>query len=387
MLILISIASYLGYFLLNTYIIIRGWQALERFPKLRYPVAAAITWLSLSFASGRILQKYFPEFGYKTFLFSGWYGYYNAFWFAAMLYILMLLIPIDILRIINRFFKFFPASITNNYKKVKAGLFFSITITAGIIVLIGYLNSRSFEVNELNIDLPKKHSSLDKLKIVLLSDIHLCVRNDDTFLQKIVDKVNTLNPDLVVLAGDIVDAGAEHLKMHGIGESFRNLKSKYGVYACTGNHEYLNNGEEVIEYISQFGVNWLRDTSVVIAGSVNLIGREDLIVRTELIKKRKDVKELVNEADSNFCTILLDHTPVKLGKSVEAGIDLQLSGHTHGGQVFPFTIINNFLFELPYGYMKKGNTQFYVSSGAGTWGPQVKLGTDAEIVLLNIQFK
>jgi predicted MPP superfamily phosphohydrolase len=205
-------------------------------------------------------------------------------------------------------------------------------------------------------------------------------------LPKLVNKINALNPDIILFAGDIVDDKAEILKAQGIGKSFLKLKSKYGLFTINGNHEFINGINSSVRYAQKLGMTVLRDTAVLIDESFYLIGREDSTkFRFEGVH-RKTLASIVEELDS-FPKILIDHTPFNLSEAVQNNIDLQLSGHTHHGQIWPANIITSLIYEISWGYKKSGNTHFYVTSGAGTWGPPVRTGSKSEIVNIKINFE
>jgi predicted MPP superfamily phosphohydrolase len=196
-------------------------------------------------------------------------------------------------------------------------------------------------------------------------------------------KINALQPDVVLIAGDIIDESLAPVIWKDLGKMFLEINSKYGVYAVTGNHEFIGGAERAINYISKYGVKFLRDETVLIDNSFYIFGREDRDVSRFTKTHRKQISELMISADSSFPTILLDHQPFDLSETAKNKIDLQISGHTHHGQMFPFNLITKKIFEVSRGYKKISDTHFYVSSGVGTWGPPVRIGSRAEI--LNIQ--
>ena len=172
-----------------------------------------------------------------------------------------------------------------------------------------------------------------------------------------------------------------------VSDTFRKLSAPYGVFAVLGNHEYIGgNAEEAIKYLGEAGVKVLRDSSQEIAGSFYLIGRDDRSSERVNKVKRQDLKTLMKGIDRSFPTILMDHQPSQLEEPVEQGVDLQLSGHTHAGQLFPIRYITRRIFEDDWGLLRKGNFQLIVSSGYGTWGPPIRLGNTPEVVDIVIKF-
>ena len=223
------------------------------------------------------------------------------------------------------------------------------------------------------------------LDIVVASDIHLGTLVGQRRLDKIVDRINSLDPDIILLPGDIVDEDLGPVIKQNLGESLRSLKSRFGVFAITGNHEYIGGVEEASRYLVDHGVTVLRDRVLRINETVYLVGREDRSMDRFTEKTRKPLKDLMAEVDGRFPVILMDHQPFHLEEGENNGVDLQISGHTHHGQLFPLNFITGRVYELSRGYKRKGNTHIYVSNGVGTWGPPVRLGNRPEIVHIKLR--
>jgi len=202
-----------------------------------------------------------------------------------------------------------------------------------------------------------------------------------------VDKINSLNPDIVLLPGDVLDEDLAPVIKNNLGANLTKIKSKYGVYAVTGNHEYIGGVEPAVRYLREHSVNVLRDSAVLIDSSFYIIGREDISSRGSSGIKRKPLNKIAAPLDKTKPMIMLDHQPFRLEEAEQNGIDIQISGHTHNGQLWPFNYITQKVYELSWGYKKKGNTHYYVSCGAGTWGPPVKTGNISEIVNIKIKFR
>ena len=368
------------YTLINSYVFIRGWQALSYLPFLKPFFIIIFLLLSFSYIFVKILAEKLPAFIHDPLL---WIG---SFWFAFLLYFVLILFIIDLLRLSDHFLPFLPAWLSAPTDLMKLYIGTGVTLSVILITTAGFINRTNFKVKTLEMSLPKKNSPLTKLNIVMFSDLHLSPVNNELFLNKIVKKVNALNPDIILLPGDIVDDKAEILKRNCIGPGLKNLKSKYGVISSTGNHEFINGVEMSVNFAKEFGIVVLRDEFINVENLFYVVGREDVSKSSFARQKRKRLNEILSGMQENLPVILLDHTPVKLNEAVENKIDLQLSGHTHNGQMFPLNFITNLIYDVSWGYLKKGNTQFYVSSGIGSWGPPVKLASDAEIVNLRIKF-
>jgi predicted MPP superfamily phosphohydrolase len=209
----------------------------------------------------------------------------------------------------------------------------------------------------------------------MASDLHLGNVLRKGRLTKWVNLINSQDPDLIILDGDIFDHSYKAVESQHMDKELRRLHAKLGVFAVPGNHDYYTGVDKVISYLRKSGITVLRDSAVVVNNSLLIIGRDDLTN-----KNRKTLSSLLEGQDPGLSTLVLDHQPHSLDESVKNRIDLHLSGHTHNGQIFPFNRIVSRIYELGYGYRKSGNTSQYVSSGIGLWAAPIRLGTQSEIV-------
>ncbi len=310
----------------------------------------------------------------------------GAIWFAYLVYFILILLGIDLLRLLNSLIHFFPSFLTNNYEITKKITAIVIIVLVSAIVFLGNLNKRDITIRAINISIPKGNGKLSELNIVMASDLHLSPIDGEKLLSRIVEKINSLEPDIILFAGDIVDDKAEVLLRSGIGESFQKLNPKYGIYAINGNHEFINDVEPSVKYMQDYDFHVLRDNHVLVDSNFYIIGREDVAMKQFTGENRKSLAQIVETVNENYPKILLDHTPVKLEQAEKNNIDIQFSGHTHHGQIWPGNIITNLIYEISWGYKKKGKTHYYVTSGAGTWGPPVRTGSKSEIVNIKVKF-
>jgi predicted MPP superfamily phosphohydrolase len=211
--------------------------------------------------------------------------------------------------------------------------------------------------------------------------------NNEKLLSNIIDKVNSLHPDIVLIPGDFADEKTGWLEKNGIGKSFLRLKPKYGVYASTGNHEYIVGINNIPKFIFDHNIKLLRDESILIDNSFYLAAREDYSKGQFTGEQRKPLNLILNGKNGNYPVILMDHTPFKMDEAEKNNVDLQLSGHTHHAQLWPLNYITGLIYEKDWGYLKKGNTQYYVTCGVGTWGPPVRTGSTTEIVNIKVKFQ
>ena len=187
---------------------------------------------------------------------------------------------------------------------------------------------------------------------------------------------------------DIIDSDITPFLNHNMASEFSNLKAKYGTFATLGNHDILTKSEdEIVRILKENSITVLRDEATLINNSFYIIGRDDITISRFTNKPRASLENLTKNLDKSKPLIVVDHNPKYLNESLDANIDLQLSGHTHKGQIAPGNIVTNKLFEVHYGYLKKDNLNVVVSSGYGTWGPPVRLGSKSEIVQINLQME
>ncbi len=363
------------YGLANYYVIVRGLHALRLTGGIRIAYIAVFTFLAVSFIAAMFLERAdIIALGKPL----SWIG---SFWLAAFVYFLLIVAAIDLMRLANHFIRFFPAFITSDPARAARITAISVISLVAVIVIYGFINAHVIRVRTFDINVPKEAGGRKNLNVVMASDIHLSSIINNGRIRAIVDKINSLSPDIVLLPGDILDGDLNPVVRQNLGEALRQIKAPLGVYAITGNHEYIGGVEKACKYIGDHGVKILRDSTAFIDGSFYVVGREDLSAR-----KRKPLSELMENVDKKFPVILMDHQPFHLEEAEENGVDLQLSGHTHYGQMWPFNYITKMVYEMAYGYKVKGNTNIYVSSGVGTWGPPIRVVADPEIAQFRLTF-
>ena len=366
------------YGLINFYIIRRAIPVVPASYKSLFIISSIV--VVVSFIAGRFLERVSVNFISGTLI---WIG---SFWIAFMFYFFLVLLTIDLLRLINLIIPFFPEFITHNIEKTRRITALVVLILVAVTVVGGYINTRAIITKTYKFRIHKNAGELKSLNVAMASDIHLGTINGKLFLNKLVTEINKLNPDIILLAGDIIDEDLASVIKNNVGEELIKLKSKYGVYAITGNHEYIGGAEEACRYLIAHGVNVLRDEEIKIDNSFYIVGREDRSIRQFAGKQRKELKDLLTGVDKSFPVILMDHQPFKLNEALENEIDLQLSGHTHFGQLWPLNYIIEKIYELSWGYGINGNTHYYVSCGVGGWGPPVRTGSRPEIINFKIKF-
>jgi len=366
---------------INYYVFIRGWQVLSSSPGYR-PAYAVLYWLiALSFIISRSLENSLPSIVTNILTQVG------SFWIGALLYLFLSVLVLDAFRVVNHFLPFFPGIVTENYERAKYATAGVVAAAVALTLLGGFINSRIPRVTELDISINKQAGELKNLNIVMVSDIHIGSIIGCSWLEPFVDKINALAPDIVLMPGDIVDGQEGLLVRENPAAPLRRILARYGVFAVPGNHEYIGSSDPVNHYLADQNITLLVDQHVKIDDSFFVVGRDDRSMGRRTGRTRKDLKELMEEVDTRLPVILLDHQPYNLHEAAENGVDLQLSGHTHNGQLWPINYIVKAMYEIAWGYKRIGDTHYYISSGAGTWGPPIRVGTRPEIVLIRLNFQ
>ena len=297
-----------------------------------------------------------------------------------LLYLFMLFMALDVVALVLHFVR--PSG--GNF--LRDSLPGTLCVLGFMVALFTYANIHYYNKVRVPMEIDTKGKVTRPLKLVLMSDLHLGYHNGRQEFAKWVDKINAEQPDLVLIGGDIIDISVRPLIEEGVAEEFRRLKAP--VYACLGNHEYYSGEPRAQQFYRDAGIHLLRDSVVTLPdyGNLTIIGRDD---RTNA--GRKSVAELMKECQDpqppilGGYQLLLDHQPYHLERTAKAGIDFQFSGHTHYGQVWPISWIEDAIYECAYGELTKSNTRFYVSSGIGIWGAKFRIGTQSEYVVLTLK--
>lgn len=291
----------------------------------------------------------------------------------SAIFILLYLVMVYLLLDIGRLVRLVPRTFMEHSL---AGTFTVLFVMVGLFTY-GYFHYMHKVRQPLEMTTSK---ALDRpLKLVMLSDLHIGYHNRVGELNRWIDLINQEHPDLVLIGGDIIDGHMRPLIDEGMASAFHRLQAP--AVACLGNHEYYSGIDDAVRFYHEAGITLLRDSAITIDG-INIVGRDD---RTN--PRRKSVKELTAGLDKQRYTILLDHQPYHLEAAQQAGIDFQLSGHTHYGQVWPISWIEDAIYEDAWGPLQKGGTQYFVTSGIGIWGGKFRIGTRSEYLVATLQHK
>jgi len=374
--IVIIIYSLINYFIFN-----KGLQAISFDKQLRNVYVIVFSFFFISFIAGRILEKVWLS---PISIFFTWVG---SFWLAAMLFFFLISLLISAVGLFNYFFHFYEYFEPSQMQKIRLVVFTLSVVITFILVFAGFINARIIAVKNISLTIENKSVEFEDMKIAMASDIHLGSIINKRFLSRAIQKINDQNPDLILFAGDIVDEDIQPVLRFDLGNQLSQLQSTYGVYAITGNHEYIGDAEKAISYLSNYGINFVRDTAVLVHNKFYVAGREDRDKVRFTGINRKDLSEIFKQVDFRKLVIFMDHQPFNLEETASFPVDISLSGHTHHGQIWPLNYITKAIFEISKGFKKIKNTHFYVSSGLVTWGPPVRLTARPEIVIFHLTFE
>ena len=284
----------------------------------------------------------------------------------VLLYLVILFLVLDLGRLV----RLVPKAFLYHNGYVSLGLF--------LLIFGLFLYGNLHYYNKVRVPLQLK--SLKPLpreyKLVMLSDLHLGYHNPRRELARWVDLVNAEHPGFILIAGDIIDGSMRPLIEERMSEEFHRLNAP--IYACLGNHEFYAGYPESKQFYQDAGIHLLIDETAVIDSCIVIVGRDD---RSNM--RRKPIKDLMD--NKNLYSIVLDHQPYNLDRAEAAGVDFQLSGHTHRGQVWPISWITDRIYECSWGSHQRGNTWFYISSGIGIWGGKFRIGTQSEYVVATLR--
>lgn len=365
------------YFIGNLYIYLKGYNSIEIFKSHRIAYFISFLLLALTFVAAKIIESRHSS------VFSDILNIIGGFWMAFLLYGFIFLLISDIVSLPLKI-----AGVLNesNLQLFKKWSFTGTLIITAFLIVSGFINAVSPVIKEYQLTINKGAGDIRELRIAAVSDIHLGSIIRKRSIKKMSEMLKSVKPDLVLLLGDVVDGEMGPVLRDDLLGYFKCPDCKYGLYAITGNHEYIGGAQRTIPYIESKGIKILKDETITIPGGIQLIGRIDRDSKRFSGRDRMPLKELMNGIDTAKPVILLDHQPFNLNEAADNGVDLQLSGHTHNGQMWPLNLLTKRIYELSYGYLKKGNTQYIVSSGFGIWGPRIRSGSRSEILFIKIRF-
>lgn len=351
-----TLALYLG---ANFYIFLRLMQAMGALPVWLRVAFGVLYWLAACgmFASFGLRNAAMPEFLHRVIHVVG------TSWLLFTLYMAMALIMADVAHWI--------------WPSFHHGVWYALGVTI-VVLVAGYINYRNPRVEHITIETEKPIDG-GRVRLVAVSDVHLGRGTTRSDLARYVEMINSENPDIVVIVGDLIDNTILPVEKADMCCEFERVKARYGIYMAAGNHEYISGIEACRNYLNTTQINLLLDSVANPVNGVSIICRDD---RQNL--RRAKLDSLLAKSETECFKIVLDHQPNTIRESQKNSIDLHLSGHTHRGQVFPLNLLTDYIFEQSYGYRKWGDMHAYVMTGLSLWGPPFRIGTHSELLVVDI---
>ena len=324
----------------------------------------------------------------------------STYWIGIMLYSLLYVVLFDLLRLIAKHTKLKNTLLFSRGSVISIG---SVVVACAVATcLYGIFNARNIKVNEYSVTVNKSCGSDKHLKAVLVADLHMGYAIGVDHITNMVEKINQQDADIVIIAGYIFYNSYVGMDdPEGIKAQLKSIKSKYGVYAVYGNHDIDEkilmgftfdwggkqlNSKKMTNFIKECDIKLINDESVLINDEFYLVGRRDTDKPGTEDGTRAEISELTKDLDKTKPIFVLSHEPDELQKTADAGADIDFSGHTHDGQLFPGNLTIGLFWENPCGMIKKDNMYSIVTSGVGVYGTFMRVGTDAEICSVDIDF-
>lgn len=344
----------------NGYLFVRVWQAISCTPVWCRIIVSLLFWSSAFalFAAVGLRDVHMPEVILK------WMFRIGSSWMAFLLYAVLLLIVFDIAGL------FVPT--------MRPSLLYALPLTLCLLIY-GHINYMHPRTEHIDICLDKPFEG-DAIRIAAISDVHLGYGTSASALKRYVQLINSQEPDLILIAGDLIDNSVRPLQNEPYAEILSTLKAPLGIYMVPGNHEYISGIDECMDFLGSTPVKILRDSIVTLPGGIQIAGRDD---RSN--HYRKPLQELLDDADNTRPLIVLDHQPYELSRTDSLKVDIQISGHTHRGQIWPLNLITDHLFEQSHGYRKWTHTHIWVSCGLSLWGPPYRIGTYSDMAVIDLK--
>ncbi|MDY7030944.1 MAG: metallophosphoesterase [Thermodesulfobacteriota bacterium] len=309
----------------------------------------------------------------------------SSLWMGVLFYLLILNAGVDLVNALGRLIGWIiPGTSPNDVISPGYPIFFIILIVTSGICTYGYFEALNIGVSRVTIETHKLPRGVDRVTIAQISDVHLGVLVGESRLKKIARIIEELHPDILISTGDLVDENLD--SMDYLAEELKSIRPRLGKYAITGNHEFYAGLERSVRFTEDSGFIMLRNQYANVHGIINLIGLDDPTAKNFNDNSGEGIPTLFSRCDPELFTILLRHQPRAFKKNASSmPMDLQLSGHTHKGQIFPFNLLTHILFPLQGGFFEVDGKKLYSSRGTGTWGPPLRFLSPPEIVIIELR--
>ena len=338
------------------------------------PFVFTTNWILGFYFSKRVIVSEYLNFGI---------GIYVVF----ILYIFIFILGIRTLHFLNKLVNVVPKEFLKR-EKVSITIILISIVVASSITIYGIYNNNNPVINKYSVIIPKKSSELNKLKVICVADIHLKNTTSNAFIEKLSDKINKSQPDILLLPGDIVESwrNIKKEKKEFFQEHFDKIRPKYGIYLSLGNHDFV----EKSEFYQKMNMTLLNDSLINVENKFYVLG-----LKYRGNNEKRPIDSILMDKSENLPVLLLDHAPYCLEESIKNNIDIQFSGHTHNGQIWPFNYITAALFDIDWGHKKIDNTHIFVTCGVQDGllplrqnaSIPIRTGSFSEIIELDIEFK
>ncbi len=373
---LFLLSFFLIYGGMHVYAYCKARSALQFTPGVAVTLAAFMTLMVPAPILVHFLRTWGFEFAARVMAYGGytWMGFLFLFFSASL--------AVDCYNILVRLLGILPRVDTSRLAFTGKKPFFVLLLLAVSIGCYGFFDARHIRTEKIKIVTSKLPPGLDRITIAQVSDIHLGLTVRHSFLEKVITIVNTANPDLLVSTGDLVDAEINHLT--GLAELLQQVRPKYGKFAVTGNHEFYAGIKQALAFTERAGFKVLRGEGITVEGVLNIVGVDDPAgIGMGQVNGKKET-EVLGGVSQNLFTMFLKHRP-EVHKDTVGLFDLQLSGHTHRGQIFPFNLITRLVYPMQSGLYKLSDESFlYASRGTGTWGPPMRFLAPPEVTIIEV---
>lgn len=373
------------YIILNYYlfsVVVKWTYLFSDFLKNNF-IRKSILIIIMFLSSSLFLSLFIPDGKLKALL-----NILGNYWLGIIVYSLLLLLIVFLFKVI--------------FKNLTclSNIIIGIVCIVSVISLnvYGIINARIIHTKRYSVTVNKKANKINSLNIVMIADLHIGYNIGYNHIKNMVSKINKENADIVIISGDIFDNNYSAIdKPNKIADELKHIKSKYGVYAVYGNHDVKEkvlfgftfnkkhklSDDRMDKLLRDANIKLLDDNYILLNDSIYIYGRIDYSSSI----KRKSPTDIKEEINTNKPIIVVDHQPKELIELSKIGVDLDLSGHTHDGQIFPGNLICKLFYKNSYGLKKFGNMTSIVTSGVGLFGPNMRVMTDAEITVINVKFK
>lgn len=369
------------YCLLNVYLGLRGWQAFST--QLNLPVyLILLTGLMLVMPVAAFLL----DQGREVKAFPKFIAYTGFYWTAFFMYSVILMISVDIFQTLNRFSNDTLFSILPDGFKISRQEGVWLVIAASLILLgVGTWLARRPRLTHYQLQVAKVMPNAKPLKIALLSDIHYGSMVSTANLKTLCRTVMAQRPDLILLAGDLIDNSLDLIRETDFVRHMSGLQAPLGVFAVLGNHELVNaDVQETVDFFASAGIRVLLDETVNIDDQLVLVGRNESRTAFSGPLDQMAPQMFMAGLDNSKPVIVMQHQPAELALLADAGADLAVAGHTHAGQLFPLNLLHRRHFEQTGPYRSIDGLHSIISDGYGTWGPPIRVGSRSEIVIIGL---